>query len=132
MKVFFLMRNKTWCFVLTLITCLQVVNMSINASDYSPTLEDLTVNEIETCVEFVAEMLLGCENAIFEGPSDSENTGHRLTHHHFLLILTRFEAPELKKPAIDLPKILTICNIKLVSGHCSPAYLPPKSNVATA
>jgi hypothetical protein len=58
----------------------QLINMSINVADPSPVMEDLSVNEIESCVELVLEVFLGKEGAIKE-TNDQDHSSHRTANH---------------------------------------------------
>jgi len=61
---------------------IQLINISINTGDKSH-YEDLSVNEIETCIELVVEIFLGQENAMEES-GEHEHSGARPGYHLLL------------------------------------------------
>ncbi len=60
------LRNQFYSTLLTLMMATQLLNLSIDAIDPFPHFEDLSINEIESCIELVIEVVLGHENAIRE------------------------------------------------------------------
>jgi hypothetical protein len=60
------LRNKVYSSMLTLVVAVQLLNMSIDAIDPVQHFEDLAINEIESCIELVVEVILGHDNAIGE------------------------------------------------------------------
>jgi hypothetical protein len=67
---------------MTGLTALQLVNVSIDASDPAA-LEDLSVNEIESCVELLVELVLHHDNAIPE-IDDSDDSSAKPGQRHFI------------------------------------------------
>jgi hypothetical protein len=53
---------------------IQVMNLSIDAVDPSPHYEDLSVNEIESCLEFILEVVLDHSDAITETDDQDHHT----------------------------------------------------------
>jgi hypothetical protein len=74
MSLLSFLRSKVFRAVVSSMLMLQVINLSIDAVDPSPCKEDLTVNEIESCVEFVLEVILKKENTINE--TDDQDAPH--------------------------------------------------------
>jgi hypothetical protein len=64
------MRSKACRTLVSAMITLQLMNMSIDAVDPMPNCEDLSVNEIESCVELIVEVILGHDNAIQETDDD--------------------------------------------------------------
>lgn len=60
------LRHQFYSSLLTLLMATQLLNLSIDAIDPFPHFEDIAINEIESCIELVIEVMLGHENAITE------------------------------------------------------------------
>jgi hypothetical protein len=60
------LRKKVYSSMLTFVVAVQLLNVSIDAVDPVPHFEDLAINEIESCIELVVEIVLGHGNAIEE------------------------------------------------------------------
>jgi hypothetical protein len=60
------LRKKVYSSVLTFVVAVQLINVSIDAADPVPHFEDLAINEIESCIELVVEIVLGHGNVIEE------------------------------------------------------------------
>jgi hypothetical protein len=68
------LRSASNRIVFSLGMAIQVMNLSIDAVDPSPHYEDLSVNEIESCVEFVLEVVMDRSNAITETDDQDHHT----------------------------------------------------------
>jgi hypothetical protein len=68
-----ILRSKSLTAIISMMVALQLMNMSIDAVDAIPHGEDLTINEIESCVELVVEVFMGHHNAIQENDDDDGN-----------------------------------------------------------
>jgi hypothetical protein len=66
MSTFSTLRSKLSSTIVTMVVAVQLLNVSIDPVDPSHFIEDLTVNEIESCVELFIEVVLGHGNAIEE------------------------------------------------------------------
>jgi hypothetical protein len=64
------LRNRFFKTIITVLVMFQLINMSIDATDPMPHCEDLSVNEIESCVELIVEVFLEHGNAIQETDDD--------------------------------------------------------------
>jgi hypothetical protein len=71
-----ILRKKIWRTIIILVVTVQIINVSIDATDPSH-FEDLTINEIESWLEFVVEIALGHENAIRETDEHDHHTTHK-------------------------------------------------------
>jgi hypothetical protein len=60
------LRHQFYSSLITLLMATQLLNLSIDAIDPFPHFEDIAINEIESCIELVVEVVLGHENAITE------------------------------------------------------------------
>jgi hypothetical protein len=80
MQLLPLLRSSVFRTALLVLMTLQLTNMSINVADPSPVIEDLSVNEIESCVELVLEVFLGKEGAIKE-TNDQDHSSHKTANH---------------------------------------------------
>ena len=76
MSLFAHIRNGILSSAITVATALQVINISIDPIDQLIGANDIAVNEIESCVEFIVEVVLDKHNAI-EETDEADNTGHR-------------------------------------------------------
>jgi hypothetical protein len=80
MQLISLLRSSVFRTAVLVLMTAQLVNMSINVADPSLAIEDLSVNEIESCVELVLEVFLGKEGAIKE-TNDQDHSSHRTVNH---------------------------------------------------
>lgn len=76
MSPFARIRNGILSSAITVATTLQVVNISIDPIDRLIGASDIAVNEIESCVEFIVEVVLNKGDAI-EETDEADNTDHR-------------------------------------------------------
>lgn len=69
--------------LLCLLLALQVFNLSIDPPDPNPECvpEDLSINEIESVVEFILERLIGWEDAVAEHDDDDRGEGYVFDFH---------------------------------------------------
>lgn len=67
--------------IIWLITILQIVNLSVNTPDAQPyyLAEDLSINDIESAVEWVLEDFLDIDNAITEQDEPGSEEGDTLS-----------------------------------------------------
>lgn len=57
---------------ITMIVTLQLINISVDPADPGGSREDLSINEIESCVELILEVLLDKTDAIKESDDQDE------------------------------------------------------------
>jgi hypothetical protein len=76
MEFLALLRNRINSTVMIVVLTIQVTNLSIDAVDPSPHAEDLTVNEIESYLELIVEVMLDHEDAIQE-TDDHDHSTHK-------------------------------------------------------
>jgi hypothetical protein len=125
MPVFSFLRNKIWQTVISIMVTIQVINMSVDSVHPAPSLEDFTINEIESCAEFVLEVVLGYENAIQE-THDHNHASHKPSANHILFV-DALEFPVLYNAFSNLVKISAdLPDLNLKSGFLLQYYLPPK------
>jgi hypothetical protein len=70
------LRNKFFVTAITMTVMLQIINISIDPADPHPGSEDLTINDIESCVEFVLEIVLDKSDAVKESDEQDDQTSH--------------------------------------------------------
>jgi hypothetical protein len=68
------LRRKFLMTAITAIVTLQLANISIDPADLNPGNEDLSINDIESCVEFVLEVVLNRFDAVKECDEKDEQT----------------------------------------------------------
>ena len=69
-----LLRKKIWKTFVTLTVIVPVINVSVDAVDPVCHFEDLTINEIESCVEWILEIGFGNPDAIQETDDHDQST----------------------------------------------------------
>jgi len=73
MTIFAILRSKFVRTIIAMMVAVQFINLSIDAVD--PTsIEDLSINEIESCLELVVEVVLDHGNAIAETDDNDDST----------------------------------------------------------
>jgi hypothetical protein len=60
--------------IMSVIVTLQVINTSIDPADINPVSEDLSINDIESCVEFILEIVLKKSDAVSETDEQDESS----------------------------------------------------------
>ena len=125
MAVFSILRNKYWQTVVSVVITIQVVNMSVDAVHPSPNFEDLTINEIETCAEFVLEVILGYDNAIKETHDHDHSSGKPSSPH--ILFASIAQSPSLSTQ-LNVVVIFAQSHYSdhLAAGFLMTFYPPPK------
>jgi hypothetical protein len=73
MRLLQILRGKFFMTIASLIVTVQLVNLSFDPADDFCGREDLSINEIESCVELVLEIVMGQDNAIEERDECDEN-----------------------------------------------------------
>jgi hypothetical protein len=68
------LRRRFLMTVITTIVTLQIVNISIDPADFNSGNEDLSINDIESCVEFILEVVLNKCDAVKECDEQDEQT----------------------------------------------------------
>jgi hypothetical protein len=125
MPVFSFLRNKIWQTIITVMVTIQVINMSIDGIHPASSLEDLAINEIESCAEFVLEVLFGYEHGI-KKTHGHHHASHKAGPGHILFVDV-LVLPVLLHPFanhIKIPAALPGSNSK--SGFLLQYYLPPR------
>lgn len=70
------MRTRFFMTFISWMVMLQLFNISFDPADPHHGPEDLTINDIESCVEFVLEVVLGHTDAIDEVDDQDEDSGN--------------------------------------------------------
>jgi hypothetical protein len=68
------LRRRFLLTVISTVVTLQIVNISIDPADFNSGKEDLSINDIESCVEFVLEVVLNKFDAVKECDEQDEHT----------------------------------------------------------
>lgn len=68
------LRNEFLMTVLSAIVMLQIANISIDPADPNPGSEDLSINDIESCVEFILEIVMNKFDAVKESDEQDEQS----------------------------------------------------------
>jgi hypothetical protein len=103
MQLISLLRSSVYRTALLVLMAAQLVNISINVADPSPVMEDLSVNEIESCVELVLEVFLGNDGAIKE-TNDQDHSTHK-TVNNVQFCVTNFSNVLLENNSADILRI---------------------------
>jgi hypothetical protein len=73
------LRAKFLMTIISTIVTLQILNISFDAVDPNLGREDLSINDIESCVEFILEVVLDKPNAIEETDDQDEDSSKPAT-----------------------------------------------------
>jgi hypothetical protein len=74
-----MLRVRFLMTVVSLTVILQIFNISIDPADPNPANEDLSINDIESCVELIVEVILDQHDAIEETDDQDEESGKPTT-----------------------------------------------------
>jgi hypothetical protein len=74
MRLFAFLRNGIFRTTIALFVAVQVMNICIDPIDHLTGAQDISINEIESCIEFVLEVAMGDENAVKETDETDEST----------------------------------------------------------
>jgi hypothetical protein len=94
------LRTKTLKTLFILFVAVQVMNICIDPIDHLTGAQDISINEIESCIEFVVEIVMGKDNAIHE--TDEADSDH-FRHSSIILFFT------ISKPIVT-EKTFTVCS----------------------
>lgn len=79
MPALVILRKKIYRNLFCVLFIVQILNLSIDAVDPHARVEDLSINDIESCVELVVEIMLGHHNA-FEETDDHDHSTFKPGH----------------------------------------------------
>jgi hypothetical protein len=125
MAFFRILRVNAIVTVVTLIIGLQILNVSVDPADHSG-YEDLSVNEIESCIELVLEDVLKQGNAVKE---TDEHDGAFKPHTRVIYIFNEntglvksnaFELLPVRKFS-DMPSALSSLTLPIVAPPPKPS-----------
>jgi hypothetical protein len=68
------LRKKLFTTIVCMIVSVQLFNLSFDPADISYGKEDLSINEIESCLELILEIILGHDDAVKESDESDEAT----------------------------------------------------------
>ena len=117
-----LLRRRFYASIVTMIVALQLVNVSIDPVDPSH-FEDLSINEIESCIELVIEVVLGHDNAIQE-TEDHDHSSFKPVNTFVLFNVSRVSHTfENSLEVVSAPGF--IHNTSLIPSPTRAILLPP-------
>jgi hypothetical protein len=91
-----ILRAKFLMTIIATIVTLQILNISFDAVDPNLGREDLSINDIESCVEFILEVVLDKTNAI-EETDDQDEDSNKPTTSIVLFAISKFWMIEEKE-----------------------------------
>jgi hypothetical protein len=109
-----------------LIIAIQIFNVSIDPADDFEGAKDISINEIESCIEFVLEVVLDRKNAIEEcdEPDESSDRNSHITVLLFFPNTKNFISE--RAPTLDDAKPLIHNSSSVVAPTLSVTSPPPK------
>jgi hypothetical protein len=130
MQLFAYLRKEFSKTVVVLAMTLQVINISIDPADQFTGAEDMAINEIESCVELVLEVVLDYHGAIDETDEADDSTQRHASN---IILFT------LKTSSLISEKPYRIVSVKNAYGYFSqftslslPIVSPPPKHTASA
>jgi hypothetical protein len=126
MHLFPFLRKKSFMTIVWLIVSLQLFNISFDPADPFLGTEDLSINEIESCVELVLEIVMGKEDAVKESDESDEAPGKPGT------TITLFSVSctnlSLENQTIDIKNLQPIFTSTDIESLNLPILSPPPKN----
>jgi hypothetical protein len=126
MKLMQTFRVKFPMTIISAILTLQIFNISFDAADTNFGQEDLSVNDIESCVEFILEVVLGKTNAI-EETDDLDEDSNKPTTSIVLFLITKAWVIEDQGFKIHESKNFYYPQLSILSYSPSIVGPPPKT-----
>lgn len=130
MQLFAYLRKEFSKTVVVLAMTLQVINISIDPADQFTGAEDMAINEIESCVELVLEVVLDYHGAIDETDEADDSTQRHASN---IILFT------LKTCSLISEKPYKIVSVKNACGYFSqftslslPIVSPPPKHTPSA
>jgi hypothetical protein len=120
-------RKRSFFTIINVMVALQLFNSSIDAADPHFGSEDLTINDIESCVELVLEVILNREDAITETEEHDASSGKPRTAVFFFAI-DQGELLEEKLPEVAASHRTNLSNLPFKS-LTPPILSPPPKTV---
>jgi hypothetical protein len=103
----------------------QIFNVSIDPADDFKGAEDIAINEIESCVEFVLEVVLGRKNAIKES-DETEESSDKSAHVSVVLFCPNTKHFISENPLLIKTKPRVHESTRIISPTLSVTSPPPK------
>jgi hypothetical protein len=110
-----------------MVVTLQVFNISIDPADHAPGREDLSINDIESCVELILEDMLGDPDAIDETDDRDEHSSKPAAH------ITLFSLSGFLK--VEEQQFKLVCDLKSsfadmgLYSYVPPIFAPPPKTI---
>ena len=106
-----------------LIVTMQLFNISFDPADPSCGAEDLSINEIESCVELVLEIMLGHNDAI--GESDESDAAPDKPGSTVILFSAYNSTPSIENPSVYIRNYQPVFKSAHVESLSLPIVSPP-------
>jgi hypothetical protein len=123
MQLFQFLRKKTLMTIVSMMVLLQLFNISVDPADPFCGREDLSINEIESCVELVLEIVMDQENAIEESDESDETPGNPGTN--FTLFAAFHSILFVANPTVNIKRYQTIYKSSDVESLSPVITAPP-------
>jgi hypothetical protein len=129
MHLFPYLRKKSFVTIVWMAVTLQLFNISFDAADPFYGREDLSVNEIESCVEMVLEIVLGHEDAIDESDESDEAPDKPGTN--IILFSLFYSTVSIENPTIHTKNYHPIFKSSHIESLSLPITAPPPKLLQT-
>jgi hypothetical protein len=123
MQLFPFLRKKSFVTILWMVVIVQLFNISFDPADPFCGTEDLSINEIESCVEMVVEIVLGHEDAIEESDESDEAPDKPGTA--FTLFSILYSSISIENPIVNTRNYHSIVNSSDIESLSLPITSPP-------
>jgi hypothetical protein len=123
MSFFNVLRNKTIQTLVSLFVAVQTMNICVDPVDHHTGSQDTSINEIESCIEFIVEVVMGEEHAISESDETDYSTSFR-TAGIILFLPTQLEM-NTGAPYTFVPVQLTAHSYMRLKSLALPITSPP-------
>jgi hypothetical protein len=74
MKLWPFLRNRMLRTLISLFIAVQLLNICIDPIDHFTGAQEISINEIESCIEFVLEVVMGNDNAVKESDEADDSS----------------------------------------------------------
>jgi hypothetical protein len=123
MHVMPFLRKKLLMTVVCVIVSVQLFNLSFDPADPTYGKEDLSINEIESCLELILEIILGHDDAVMESDESDEAPDRPGS------TITLFTIPNSallnESQSIKIKSCLPISNSAYLQSRSVPITSPP-------
>lgn len=121
MTLFAILRHRLAKSIVLVAIVLQVVNISIDPVDHLVGAQDIAINEIESCVEFVVEVLMDQPNAIGETDEPDDSSNRQTSFVAFIAL-----CPTVAEIAVPFTMSENIS-----TAYCVSSFYPPSLSITS-